>query len=126
MPKVANYLANDLKLKSVAIIYINNDFGKGGRDVIIKELKARNDEVAADISTDPGPVEFSSVVLKAKQANAQALFAYLTRLVDGCVLSPARRRRSRELSSRGERELRPIVDPLRSGVSLLITQQTVG
>ena len=78
MPKVANYLANDLKLKSVAIIYINNDFGKGGRDVILKELKARNVEVTADISTDPGQVDFSSAVLKAKQANAQALFAYLT------------------------------------------------
>ena len=78
MPKVANYLANDLKLKSVAIIFINNDFGKGGRDVIIKELKARNVEVVADISTDPAQVDFSSAVLKAKQANAQALFAYLT------------------------------------------------
>jgi branched-chain amino acid transport system substrate-binding protein len=77
MPKVANYLANDLKVKSVAVIFINNDFGKGGRDAIIKELGTRNVKVAADISTDPGQVDFSSAVLRAKQANADALFAYL-------------------------------------------------
>jgi branched-chain amino acid transport system substrate-binding protein len=77
MPKVANYLANDLKVKSVAVMFINNDFGKGGRDAIIKELGARNIKVAADISTDPGQVDFSSAVLRAKQANADALFAYL-------------------------------------------------
>lgn len=77
MPKVANYLANDLKVKSVAVIFINNDFGKGGRDAIVKELGARNVRVAADISTDPGQVDYSSAVLRAKQANADALFAYL-------------------------------------------------
>ncbi|TAG01905.1 MAG: amino acid ABC transporter substrate-binding protein [Burkholderiales bacterium] len=77
MPKVANYLANDLKAKSVAVIFINNDFGKGGRDAILKELGARGVKVAADISTDPGQIDFSSAVLRAKQANADALFAYL-------------------------------------------------
>ena len=39
MPKVARYLANDLKAKSVAIIWVNNDFGKGGRDTMMKELE---------------------------------------------------------------------------------------
>jgi branched-chain amino acid transport system substrate-binding protein len=77
MPKVANYLANDLKAKSVAVIFINNDFGKGGRDAILKELGTRGVKVAADISTDPGQIDFSSAVLRAKQANADALFAYL-------------------------------------------------
>jgi branched-chain amino acid transport system substrate-binding protein len=77
MPKVANYLAGELKVKSVAVMFINNDFGKGGRDAIVKELGARNVKVAADISTDPGQVDFSSAVLRAKQANADALFAYL-------------------------------------------------
>ncbi|HEY3461787.1 MAG TPA: ABC transporter substrate-binding protein, partial [Casimicrobiaceae bacterium] len=38
MPKVARYLADNLKAKSVAIIYTNNDFGKGGRDVFIKAI----------------------------------------------------------------------------------------
>jgi branched-chain amino acid transport system substrate-binding protein len=76
MPKVARYIANDLKAKSVAIVWVNNDFGKGGRDTMAKELEKVGVKVAADISTDPGQVDFSGAVLKAKQSNADALFAY--------------------------------------------------
>ena len=77
MPKIANYMQSGLKAKSVVVMFVNNDFGKGGRDQIIKELGARNIKVAADISTDQGQVDFSSPVLRAKQVNADALFAYL-------------------------------------------------
>jgi len=76
MPKLARYIKDTLKAKSVAIIYVNNDFGKGGRDVMIKALEAQGIKVAADISTDPGQVDFSGAVLKAKQSNADALFVY--------------------------------------------------
>ena len=76
MPKVARYLADNLKAKTLAIIYTNNDFGKGGRDVIMKAIEPRGIKVVADISTDPGQLDFSGAVLKAKQANADALFVY--------------------------------------------------
>src|SRR5437667_5415324 len=76
MPKVARYLKDNLKAKTVAIIYTNNDFGKGGRDVFMKALEPHGINVVADISTDPGQVDFSGAVLKAKQANADALFVY--------------------------------------------------
>jgi branched-chain amino acid transport system substrate-binding protein len=58
-------------------MWINNDFGKGGRDVMTKALEAQGIKVAADIPTDPGQVDFSGPVLKAKQAGADALFIYL-------------------------------------------------
>ncbi len=77
MPKVAKYLKDNIKAKSVALMWINNDFGKGGRDSITKALEAQGLKVVADISTDPGQVDFSGPVLKAKQANADALFVYL-------------------------------------------------
>jgi branched-chain amino acid transport system substrate-binding protein len=76
MPKVARYLKDDLKAKTVAIVWVNNDFGKGGRDTMQKELDRLGVKVAADISTDPGQVDFSGAVLRAKQSNADALFVY--------------------------------------------------
>lgn len=76
MPKVARYIAQGLKAKTVALIYVNNDFGKGGRDAITKALEANGVKVTADISTDSGQVDFSAPVLKAKQANADAIFVY--------------------------------------------------
>jgi branched-chain amino acid transport system substrate-binding protein len=77
MPKVAAYIKDTLKAKSVAVIYVNNDFGKGGRDVIVPEFGKLGVKVAADISTDQGQIDFSGAVLKAKQSNADALFVYL-------------------------------------------------
>jgi branched-chain amino acid transport system substrate-binding protein len=76
MPKVARYIKEKLNAKSVAIIYTNNDFGKGGRDVFVKALEPQGIKVVADISTDPGQLDFSGAVLKAKQSNADALFVY--------------------------------------------------
>ncbi len=77
MPKLAKYIKDTIHAKSVAMIWVNNDFGKGGRDVMAKALEAEGIRIAADISTDPGQVDFSGAVLKAKQSNADALFVYL-------------------------------------------------
>lgn len=76
MPKLARYLAANLKAKSVAVIYVNNDFGKGGRDAFNKAAADAGIKVAADISTESGQVDFSAPILKAKQSGADAVFVY--------------------------------------------------
>jgi branched-chain amino acid transport system substrate-binding protein len=91
MPKVARYLNDSLKAKTVAIIYTNNDFGKGGRDVFVKALEPHGIKVVADISTDPGQVDFSGAVLKAKQANADVLFVYTNEEEAGRALRELRK-----------------------------------
>src|SRR5713101_4699875 len=78
MPKLARYIKDQLKAKSITIVYTNNDFGKGGRDEMVKALAAQDIKVLADISTDPGQIDFSGPALKIKQSNPDALFAYLT------------------------------------------------
>ncbi|MBH2008713.1 MAG: ABC transporter substrate-binding protein [Xanthomonadaceae bacterium] len=76
MPKVARYISEQAKLKTLAIIYVNNDFGKGGLDALKKALANSPTKVVAEISTDNGQVDFSAAVLKAKQSNADGVFAY--------------------------------------------------
>jgi branched-chain amino acid transport system substrate-binding protein len=77
MPKIANYMRDGIKAKTVAVLWVNNDFGKGGRDNFIKEMNSRNIKVAADISTESGQADFSADVVKLKAANADAIFVYL-------------------------------------------------
>ena len=77
MPKVVRYIKDYLKAKSVVVMFANSDFGKGGRDAIVKDLEAAGIRVLADISTDVPQVDFSGPVLRAKQANADVLFVYL-------------------------------------------------
>src|SRR3954449_7685401 len=74
MPKIANYVRDGAKAKSVAVVWVNNDFGKGGRDSFIKEMNARGIKVVADISTEQGQVDFAADVVKLKGANADAIF----------------------------------------------------
>ncbi len=75
-PKVAKYITS--KFKTVAVVYQNNDFGKGGRDAIVKNLEGSATKIVADISTEPGQVDFSAAVIRAKQSNPDAVFVYVT------------------------------------------------
>jgi len=77
MPKLANYFKDDLKVKSVAIVYVNNDFGKGGLDAIIPELEKRGIAVSAKLSTEQGQADFAADAIKVKNSNAEAVFCYL-------------------------------------------------
>jgi branched-chain amino acid transport system substrate-binding protein len=77
MPKAANYIKSQANIKKIAIMYVNNDFGKGGLDMMKKALAGSNVQVVAEISTDSNQVDFSAPVIKAKQANADATFMYV-------------------------------------------------
>ena len=77
MPKVAAYIKNQAKVKNLAIIFVNNDFGKGGLDMVKKARAGSDTKIVAEISTDGGQVDFSAPVIKAKQSNADAVFIYV-------------------------------------------------
>jgi len=76
MPKVARYIADQLKAKTVALIYVNNDYGKGGREALTKALEAKGVKIIADVSTEQNQLDFSAPVLKAKQSDADVVFVY--------------------------------------------------
>jgi branched-chain amino acid transport system substrate-binding protein len=77
MPKIAAYFKNDVKAASVAVVWVNNDFGKGGRDAIIPELEKQGIKVAVDVSTEQGQADFTADAIRIKNANADAVFVYL-------------------------------------------------
>jgi branched-chain amino acid transport system substrate-binding protein len=76
MPKAAAYIKS-AKIKNLVILYVNNDFGKGGLDMMKKALAGSDTKIVGEISTDSGQVDFSAPVIKAKQSNADAMFMYI-------------------------------------------------
>ncbi len=110
MPKLASYMKNKLNTKTVDIVWINNDFGKGGKDEMVKALTAQGIKVGADISTDPGQLDYSGAVLRVKQSPADAVFVYL----------------NEEESARALRELRKqaIAKPI-LGETTLVSQKVI-
>lgn len=91
MPKVAHYITSQKDIKALSIIFVNNDFGKGGRDMLVKSLEGTGVKVVADISTDPGQIDFSSAILKTKQSNADAVFVYTNEEESARVLRELRK-----------------------------------
>ena len=76
MPKIAAHIRDNLKAKTVGLIWVNNDFGKAGRDQLTKALDGVGVKLVADISTEPGQVDFAADVVKLKAANADVQFIY--------------------------------------------------
>ncbi len=91
MPKVAKYISTQAKVKNLAIVYVNNDFGKGGLEMIKKALAPTDTKIAAEVSTDASQVDFSAAVLKAKQSNADAVFVYLNEDESARILKELRK-----------------------------------
>jgi branched-chain amino acid transport system substrate-binding protein len=77
MPKIAAYIDEGLGAKSVAVSWVNNEFGKGGHDAFVAEMEARGIEVVADVSSEVGQADFASDVTKLKSSAADAIFIYL-------------------------------------------------
>jgi len=91
MPKIANYMRDTVKAKTVAVVWVNNDFGKGGRDNFTKEMNSRNIKIVADISTESGQADFAADVVKAKSANPDAIFVYTNEEESARFLREARK-----------------------------------
>jgi branched-chain amino acid transport system substrate-binding protein len=91
MPKVAKYINDELKAKSVAIVWVNNDFGRGGRDVIAKEFGRLGIKVVADQSTEAGQSDFAADVSKIKAANPDAVFIYVNEEESARILKEIKR-----------------------------------
>lgn len=77
LPRLAEYAKQQLKVAKVGLLWANNDFGRGGRDVIAKEFQRLGVEVVSDQSSEAGQVDFSADVQKLKGAGADAVFLYL-------------------------------------------------
>jgi branched-chain amino acid transport system substrate-binding protein len=77
MPKLVGYIKDGIKAQKVAVIWVNDAFGKGGRDTAVAEFEKRGVKVVADLSTEVQQVDFSAEVSKSKASGADVVFPYL-------------------------------------------------
>jgi branched-chain amino acid transport system substrate-binding protein len=91
VPKLAAYIQDRLNVKRVGVVWVNNDFGKGGRDSFLKEMASRGVKVVADLSTESGQADFAADVAKLKNADPEAVFVYCNEEEAARFLIAARR-----------------------------------
>ncbi|MEM7346001.1 MAG: ABC transporter substrate-binding protein, partial [Chloroflexota bacterium] len=86
MPKIAAHLEAS-GITSVDVVWVNNEFGKGGRDAITAELEARGIKILNDISTEEQQADFAPEALTALGSGADALFSYMNEEESARLLS---------------------------------------
>jgi branched-chain amino acid transport system substrate-binding protein len=77
LAKLGNYIRDEVKARNIAVIWVNNDLGRGAHELFLKEMKSRNISIAADIATEAEQVDYSADIVKARNANPDAIFIYL-------------------------------------------------
>ena len=77
VPALVPYFTDTLKAQKVGIAWVNNEFGKGGRDVFAAEMEKIGIEVIADVPSEQGATDYASDVAKLKDSGADAVFVYM-------------------------------------------------
>jgi branched-chain amino acid transport system substrate-binding protein len=71
MPRIGAYLADELGIKNVAVVWANTEFGKGGHDAFIEVAGSEGIEIVAGIPTEQAQVDFAADVTKLKSSSAE-------------------------------------------------------
>lgn len=91
VPKLVNYMKDQMGVKTVAIVWANTEFGKGGHEAFVAEAEKAGFEIVADIPTEQAQTDFSADVVRLKSANADAAFVYVTEEESARFLREARK-----------------------------------
>jgi branched-chain amino acid transport system substrate-binding protein len=74
--KLVRWVVEDLKAEKVALIYVNNAFGRGGREMFLRFLKERGKSVVADISSEQQQADFTAELTRVRASGATHLMIY--------------------------------------------------
>ena len=76
MLKVVKWLTEVLKVKNLALIYANTEFGKGGRDALVNLLTPKGVKFVTDIATEMAQTDFTGELARVKASGADTLFIF--------------------------------------------------
>lgn len=77
MPRVAKYMKDIVRTRTLALVTIDNPFGKGGRDEMQKAAAASGLKVVADIVVPTQEKNYAGIVKQLIASQADTAFVYL-------------------------------------------------
>ena len=78
MPRLASWLGGEMQARRVSLVWSNTEFGRGGRDILARELKARGIEIASDHPSVPEQPGYGTEVAAVAREAPDAAVVYLT------------------------------------------------
>jgi branched-chain amino acid transport system substrate-binding protein len=74
--KLVKWLVDDLKAEKIALIYVNDAFGRGGREAFIKFMSDHGKKLVADISTEVQQADFTPELTEVRNSGATHVMVY--------------------------------------------------
>lgn len=91
IPGLTPFFTDELKAKKVGIAWVNNEFGKGGHDVFVKEMEKAGIEIVANVPSEQAQTDYGADVAKLKASDAEAVFVYMNQEESARFLVEARK-----------------------------------
>jgi branched-chain amino acid transport system substrate-binding protein len=93
VPRTVDLMAGRVGARKIAIVYVNDDFGKAASAIFQKAAAAKGLTVVANLSTEAGQVDFTSDALKVKSSGADGIYLTLHEEENARFLKEARRQK---------------------------------
>lgn len=90
-PRLASFLSYGAEPRNLALITIDNEFGRDGKAALLGVIKRRNINVGFDRPVKPGQTDFSKDIADLKASGADALLLYATENEAAGVLKEVRK-----------------------------------
>lgn len=91
VPKMVKYMIETMGVKKVGVAWANTEFGKGGHQAFVDEMKKAGIPIVIDVPSEQAQTDFSADVLKLKGSDADAIFVYFTEEESARFLREARK-----------------------------------
>lgn len=91
VPKMVKYMVENMGVKKVGVAWANTEFGKGGHQAFVDEMKKAGIPIVVDVPSEQAQADFSADVLKLKNSDADAIFVYYTEEESARFLREARK-----------------------------------
>ncbi|MBP2231935.1 branched-chain amino acid transport system substrate-binding protein [Azospirillum agricola] len=85
-PNVADYAVNSLKLKRLAVLHLNTDWGRTSKDLFVKAATERGAEVVATEGYLPEEKDFRSTLVRVREANPDGI-VLISYYADGAAIA---------------------------------------
>lgn len=74
--KLVNWIIKDLKADKIALMYVNDAFGRGGREAFLGFMKENGKTLVADISTEVQQADFTAELIEVRNSGATHVMVY--------------------------------------------------
>ncbi len=92
LPRLGSFVAYALQAKKISLLWVDNEFGRDGRDTLVQTMQRFGGSVPVSIGVKPGTQQFAGAIDKILASDTEALVVYMNESESAALLKELRAR----------------------------------